>query len=288
MTGKQIDCLGNGFVRLVDVMPRDNADLAICQAARVSYGTGNKTPKEDRDLIRYLMRHRHTSPFEQVEMKFHCKMPIFVARQWVRTRTAKLNERSLRYSEASDEFYIPKVDDVRTQSKTNKQGSDDVVESEIAEVFIEDLKGIAEESYELYEKYIAKGMAKELARIILPLNLMTEWYWKIDCHNLLHFLALRCDSHAQKEIQVYGNAILDLIRPIVPWTIEAWEDYHPLRGAMLLTRLEVEALQDTIYNRHNRLDVFSDGRITGVQIKSDNKRECDEWTSKAAKLGIRI
>lgn len=280
MIGDKIECLGNGFVRLVDVMPRENADLAVTQAARVSYGGGEKSPKEDRDLIRYLMRHRHTSPFEQVVFKFHCKLPIYIARQWIRHRVSSTNEISGRYSEMKDEFHIPGFEEIRSQSKTNKQGSDDVMDSETAMDFVEDLEDTARASYALYEGYIKSGMAKEQARIILPLNLMTEWYWKIDLHNLLHFLALRCDSHAQKEIQVYGNAILDLIQPLVPWTIEAWEDYHPMRGGMLLTRLEIEALRKDVIGNLCPSDIQS------VELETDNKREKSEWLEKLKRLGV--
>lgn len=284
MIGKQVDCLGNGFVRLVDAMPREEGagDAAIVQAARVSYGLGTKIPKEDRDLIRYLLRHRHTTPLEMCEFKFHCKMPIFIARQWIRHRTANVNEISGRYSELPNEFYFPSADNVRTQSKTNKQGTDAPIDAAIAQEFIEDLEDTAKASYALYEGFIESGIAKELARMILPLNLMTEWYWKIDLHNLLHFLSLRCDSHAQREIQVYGNAMLELVKPFVPWTIEAWEDYHPLRNAMLLTAIEIQALQNWI----NDLPLEEINKL--MPIATENKREQNEWKVKAEKLGVKL
>lgn len=276
---RTIKCLDQGHVTLVDVMPRfvpdgQTADYAIVQAARVSYGDGTKTVNEDRGLIRYLMRHSHTTPFEMVEFKFSAKLPIFVARQWIRHRMSSTNEYSGRYSVMKDEFYKPDTENVRQQSKSNKQGGDTQVCQETAKDFLARLDKICLESYQVYEKYIEEGISREQARMILPVNLYTEWYWKIDLHNLFHFLGLRCDSHAQWEIRVFAEAMLALIQPIVPVAVEAWNDYHDHRGAMKLTRLEMDAIRSTLVGtKVNKLD-------------SDNKREQVEWIAKAARMGL--
>ncbi len=199
-----IKCLDKGFVRLVDSMGGDDA---IVQAARVSYGQGTSKVSQDRGLIRYLMRHRHTTPFEMVEFKFHCKMPIFVARQWVRHRTANINEYSLRYSEARDEFYMPDPEHIQFQSALNKQGRMGEVPIELKQKVFDSFKEISERSFAIYSELNEAGVARELARSILPVNLYTEWYWKNDLHNLLHFVGLRSDSHAQYEIRVFSDAM---------------------------------------------------------------------------------
>jgi len=281
-TRRQINCLDHGFVALLDVMPRmvpagHTADQAIVQAARVSYGAGTKKVNEDRGLIRYLLRHRHTTPFEMVEFKFHVAMPIFIARQWIRHRTANVNEYSGRYSVMPDRFYRPTVEQVRKQSKSNRQGGGetfdpaaDVNEKATAEAFVSFL----EESEKLYEKYInltEKGVSRELARIGLPVSLYTEWYWKIDLHNLLRFLSLRMDAHAQEEIQVFARAMFDLIRPMVPVTVEAFGDYE--QGAVHLSKLEIEAMRSLV-------------KGGGGELASDNKREQAEWQAKRAQLGL--
>jgi thymidylate synthase (FAD) len=280
LPAREIKCLDLGFVELVDVMPRlvpedqKTADYAIVQAARVSYGNGTKSVNEDRGLIRYLMRHVHTTPFEMIEFKFHCKMPIFVARQWIRHRTANVNEYSGRYSVMKEEFYYPDEDNLRQQSKTNKQGGDDKIDNLTASEFLNYLHDLCEGSYKRYTDYLDKGIAREQARMILPLNLYTEWYWKIDLHNLFHFLGLRCDTHAQWEIRVFAEAMLSLIQPIVPVAVEAWNDYHDHRGAMKLTKLEMEAINNT----------FAGQKVKG--LSSDNKREQAEWIAKAARMGL--
>lgn len=289
---KTIDCLDYGFVRLVDCMPRlvpdesFTADYAICQAARVSYQNGTKTVNEDKGLIKYLMRHSHTSPFELVTFKLHLKMPIFVARQWIRHRTCSMNEISARYSVMKDEFYIPKLENVRAQSKTNKQGGTDQVEKATADDFVDYLDSLCDETYADYTKYIEDGVSREQARMLLPVNLYTEFYWQMNLHNLLHFIALRSDPHAQWEIRVFSDAILELIKPIVPWTVEAWEDYHPMRGAIKLTRLEVEALKKHIENMGHSIGAMEGNTPDFPEINSDNKREKAEWAEKASKLGI--
>lgn len=287
----QKNCLDHGFVRFVDSMPRivddeavPTADSAIVQAARVSYAAGTKSVNEDRGLIRYLMRHRHSTPFEMIEFKFHCSMPIFIARQWIRHRTANVNEMSGRYSILPDKFYYPSPDGVRAQSKTNKQGTEGQIDSGDATWFCDKLEESSTEAYKQYEAAIDRGVGREQARMLLPVNLYTEWYWKIDLHNLLHFLSLRCDSHAQYEIRVFADAMLEMITPLVPFTVEAWNDYHPYRGAVTLSRLEWAKMQDAIQHlKVNSSPVLSK---YDSSLNSGNKREDAEWQDKVAKLGI--
>ena len=260
----------HGLVALVDVMPRlapvgKTADFAIVQAARVSYGEGTKKVNEDRGLIRYLARHRHTTPFEMVEFKFHHVMPIFIARQWIRHRTANVNEYSARYSVVRDRFYRPDIENVRKQGMANRQGGEDPIDNATAQEFLDYLSKV-ESSYEDYQKLMDKGVSRELARIGLPVNVYTEWYWKIDLHNLFHFLSLRMDAHAQQEIRDYATAMFRLIEPIVPMAAEAFADYN--LGAMHLTRLELESLR------------------TGQPLNTTNKREAAEWDEKRKKLGM--
>jgi thymidylate synthase (FAD) len=220
---KEIKCLDKGFVRLVDYM---GTDSAIVQAARVSYGKGTKSRNQDRELIRYLLRHKHTSPFEMVEFKFHVKLPIFVARQWIRHRTANVNEYSGRYSEMKDEFYIPEIEQIRPQNKTNRQGREtEPLPNEIALSIVDSFEKTQKTLFSEYNKYLEQDLARELARINLPLSNYTEWYWKIDLHNLMHFLRLRLDHHAQYEIRIFAEAIMEIIEPIVPMTVEAFKDY---------------------------------------------------------------
>ncbi len=259
----------HGLVALVDVMPRfvpvgQTADSAIVQAARVSYGEGTRQLSEDRGLIRYLMRHRHTTPLEMVELKFHHVMPIFIARQWIRHRTANVNEYSARYSVVKDRFYRPSLEGVRQQSKTNRQGGEGPADVATAEDFLGYLEQTEKAQYAGYEKALEGGIARELARIALPLSVYTEWYWKIDLHNLFHFLSLRMEAHAQQEIRDYANAMFALIQPLVPIAAEAFLDYR--LHALSLSRLEVEALR------------------TGQPLASDNKREQTEWEDKKKRL----
>jgi thymidylate synthase (FAD) len=261
----------HGFIALVDVMPRlvaadQSADQAVVQAARLSYGLGTKSLSEDRGLNRYLMRHRHTTPFEMVEFKFHVAMPIFVARQWIRHRTANVNEYSGRYSVMQDRFYRPTIDMVRKQSATNRQGGEEAIDAATAEQFLAYLDR-AESLYSEYIQLNEKGVARELARIGLPVNLYTEWYWKCDLHNVLRFLSLRMDAHAQAEIRDYATAMWRLMEPIVPITMEAFRDYE--MESVRLTRLEVEAI-----------------RAGRAQIDSTNKREQAEWEAKRRGLGL--
>ncbi|MFP4528039.1 MAG: FAD-dependent thymidylate synthase [Candidatus Kapaibacterium sp.] len=236
--GREYRCLDKGFVRLIDVM---GDDAAIVQAARVSYGKGTKSVREDRGLIRYLMRHRHTSPFEMVEFKFHVKLPIFVARQWIRHRTANVNEYSGRYSEMRDEFYIPEAGDLRAQSEINRQGrSDDALDSANSENLLKSIKSHQRAAFGHYQDMIDSGLAREVARINLPLSVYTEWYWKIDLHNLLHFLKLRLDAHAQQEIRVYARAIAEMVEAACPIVWEAFKDFS--LGGVSLSRPEQKAI----------------------------------------------
>ena len=239
-----IKCLDKGFVRLVDSMGGDDA---IVQAARVSYGQGTSRVSQDRGLIRYLMRHRHTTPFEMVEFKFHCKMPIFVARQWVRHRTANINEYSLRYSEARDEFYTPDPEHIQFQSAMNKQGRMGDVPAEMKQKVLDYFNEISERSFAMYTELNEAGVARELARAILPVNLYTEWYWKNDLHNLLHFVGLRSDSHAQYEIRVFSDAMAESVKAVAPFAWEAYQDY--VVQGMRFSRIEQSLLEKNLPDR---------------------------------------
>lgn len=226
-----IRVLDQGFVRLVDVMGNDSS---IVQSARVSYGKGTKSVRADQALIFYLMQHKHTTPFEMVEFKFHCRMPIYVARQWIRHRTANVNEISGRYSVMEDRFWVPKPEDFRTQAETNRQGEQDAspLPRAIAEKLLETFKKEQRLLYQNYESYLAAGVAREIARTNLPLSLYTEWYWKIDLHNLLHFLHLRLDAHAQKEIRVFAEAMAHFVKQNNPIAWGAFEE-HGLHASHL-------------------------------------------------------
>ena len=223
----------HGFVRVIDYM---GDDAAICQAARVSYGKGTKSVTNDEGLIRYLMRHWHSTPFEMCEVKFHVKLPVFVARQWIRHRTANVNEYSARYSILDREFYIPAPEHINAQSEVNNQGRGAVLDGAEAARVLEILKADSARCYDNYEAMIAQddqqGLARELARMNLPANIYTQWYWKVDLHNLFHFLRLRADVHAQYEIRVYAETICDLVADWVPFAYRAFADYR-MGGAQL-------------------------------------------------------
>ena len=219
--------LDHGFVRVIDYMGNDTS---IVQAARVSYGEGTKKSRDDKSLIFYLMRHWHSTPFEMCEIKLHVKLPVFVARQWIRHRTANVNEYSARYSILDNEFYIPKSENLASQSSLNNQGRGDVLEGEEAKKVIQILKNDSLRSYKSYEKMLSKenkkGLARELARMNLPTNIYTQWYWKTDLHNLFNFIRLRNDLHAQYEIRVYAEKIAELVKKWVPFAFEAFEQYQ--------------------------------------------------------------
>ncbi|QBX34028.1 FAD-dependent thymidylate synthase [Paracoccus liaowanqingii] len=219
--------LDHGLVRVVDYM---GDDAAICQAARVSYGTGTKSVQNDEGLIRYLMRHWHSTPFEMCEVKFHVKLPVFVARQWIRHRTANVNEYSARYSILDREFYIPAPEQLAAQSAQNNQGRGEVLAGDEAQRVLDLLREDAMRSYDHYEAMLSQdgqqGLARELARMNLPANIYTQWYWKVDLHNLLHFLRLRADAHAQYEIRAYADLMCDITRDWVPAAFNAFRDYR--------------------------------------------------------------
>lgn len=239
---KEIRVLDKGFVRLVDYL---GGDARIVQAARVSYGAGTKTISEDTALIDYLLRNEHTSPFEQVVMTFHIKTPIFVARQWVRHRTARMNEISGRYSVMADEFYVPEPEDVRQQSKSNKQGrSDNPISDTLRQEFLETLQEDQAALYARYEVYIGNDIARELARINLPLSLYTQFYWQIDLHNLFHFLKLRLDGHAQKEIRMYGETLALCAKAVAPLAYSSFEEH--ILNAVKFSATEIKEIMEFI------------------------------------------
>ncbi len=265
-----VEVLDHGFVRLVDVM---GDDKAIVQAARVSYGDGVKTVSEDRGLIRYLMRKRHTSPFEMAEFKFHVKMPIFVARQWARHRTASMNEVSARYSVMKDEFYQP--NEARSQSTKNKQGSE-AGPADLDSWFNGRTSWISEVAFEAYSAFIKAGISRELARVILPLNLYTEFYWKIDLHNLLHFLHLRMDEHAQEEIRVFADAIAGIVKERFPLAWDAFEDY--VLYAHTFSRQEMEIIKRYMGMVGNDPNAWARDLHDLITEGAISKREADEFT----------
>ena len=230
-----IPVLDHGFVRVVDYMGDDGAPV---QAARISYGRGTRKALDDRNLIRYLLRHQHSTPFEMCEIKYHIKLPIFVARQWVRHRTSSLNEISARYSILDNEFYVPSPDDIATQSTTNRQGRSAAFAADEAAIVIDLLRSDATRSYSMYEHLLNDDgtgnpkdpsrdmLARELARMNLTMNCYTQWYWKVNAHNLMNFLRLRADAHAQKEIRVYADVLMDTMRLWMPATHEAFLDFR--------------------------------------------------------------
>ncbi|MEQ8293145.1 MAG: FAD-dependent thymidylate synthase [Roseovarius sp.] len=231
--------LDHGFIRVIDYM---GDDAAICQAARVSYGRGTKSVTNDEGLIRYLMRHWHSTPFEMCEVKLHVKLPVFVARQWIRHRTANVNEYSARYSILDREFYIPAPEHLAAQSVVNNQGRGEALTGEEAQRVLEYLKADSTRAYDHYEEMIGQegqqGLARELARMNLPANIYTQWYWKVDLHNLLHFLRLRADAHAQYEIRVYAEEICKVVADWVPFAYRAFEDYRMGGATLSATALE--------------------------------------------------
>ena len=237
-----IPVLDHGFIRLVDYM---GDDAAIVQAARVSYGAGTKHVQNDEGLIRYLMRHWHSTPFEMCEIKLHVKLPVFVARQWIRHRTANVNEYSARYSILDREFYIPAPDQLAAQSAVNNQGRGDLLDGPEAARVLELLKSDANRAYDHYEAMLStdgqQGLARELARMNLPANIYTQWYWKVDLHNLFHFLRLRADPHAQYEIRVYADAICNVVADWVPLAYNAFADYR--MGGVTLSAKAVDCVR---------------------------------------------
>lgn len=267
--GSPTQVLDHGFVRVVDYMGDESA---IVQAARVSYGKGTKSSSDDRGLIRYMMSHRHTSPFEMCELKLHVKLPIFVARQWIRHRTASVNEYSARYSILDREFYVPEAKDIQLQDTKNKQGRDGDFDPETSAMIQTMLRGGADTAFDLYDtlsKPPSKGglgVARELARIGVPVSTYTQWYWKVDLHNLLHFLKLRVDSHAQFEIRAYAEVIARVVKSWVPNVWEAFEDY--VLYAHTFSRQEMDQIRG-IFARHPNETFWYDEKMSA--------REKDEF-----------
>ena len=290
--GRPIPCLDHGFVYPVDYLGNQES---IVQAARVSYGAGTKKVNEDRGLVRYLMRHRHTTPFEMCELKLHCKMPIFVARQWIRHRMANVNEYSARYSILANEFYIPAVEDLAAQSSSNRQGRGEVLGPADAERIQDRIRDHSQEGYALYELLLnddGEGspvreddpqVARELSRMVLSTNGYTEWYWKVDLHNLLHFLGLRMDPHAQYEIRIYAEAICEIVEAWVPWVWEAFVDYE--LEARRFTRLELEVIKRAIELEGLHIP-RNELRDLCTEVGLTNTREQDELGGALERLGI--
>ena len=273
-----IPVLDHGFIRVIDYM---GDDAAVVQAARVSYGKGTKKVNEDRGLIQYLMRHRHTTPFEMCEIKYHVKLPIFVARQWIRHRTANVNEYSARYSILDNEFYIPNPEQLAAQSTSNRQGRGDILTGAEAQRVLELLREDAARAYRGYVEMLnedesgaaidpeRQGLARELARMNLSLNFYTQWYWKTDLHNLLNFLSLRADAHAQYEIRVYAEAMIGTVERWVPMTAEAFHQYR--LGGVQLSARGLDVVKRLIA-----------GEAVTQQASGMTKRE---WTELMATLG---
>ena len=285
---KKFPVLNDGFVCLVDVMGDDSA---VVQAARVSYGVGTKKVSDDRTLIRYLLRHRHTTPFEMAEIKILVRVPMDCWRQWIRHRTANVNEYSTRYSEAIDSTQETEPTAWRSQATQNRQGSDDALPADVGRQLTDQEHKIQEESRQVYEARLKAGVAREQARKDLPLSTYTEAYWKIDLHNLLHFLALRMDSHAQEEIRLYAKTIgYEIIRPLFPVVWEAFEDYRV--GGSTLSRLETGVIQRLISQgaATKTAPPYSEADFLAVQDVSwrelTRSRERDECREKLIGLGL--
>jgi thymidylate synthase (FAD) len=268
---REYPVLDKGFVRLVDYL---GGDERVVQSARVSYGSGTKSYREDAGLIDYLLRNSHTSPFEQVVFTFHIKLPIFVARQWIRHRTARLNEISGRYSVMKDDFYVPAPEDIALQSTDNKQGrSAEALDSASAEKVRSALAGGQSSAYTAYSSLVDEGIARELARINLPLSLYTEWYWQIDLHNLFHFLKLRLDAHAQKEIRLYAKVLFEIAGKVAPRCCESFKR-HKLEGvvfsgdemAELRKRLGGKAADESGSLEGKNLERFEEKLKSGRQL----------------------
>jgi thymidylate synthase (FAD) len=286
--GVKFPVLDHGFVRICDWMGTDDD---IEQAARVSYQKGTRKLSETEGLLRYLMRHRHSTPFECCVVKFEVKLPIFVERQWARTRTASWNEVSARYSELPEEYYVPENDAVRTQSKTNKQGGEETVDHATAEAMRIVTKEAAKYEFEIYQKRLGQGIARELARINLPLGTYTHKIWSINLHNLLHFLSLRMDAHAQWEIRQYANIIgNEIIAKLYPITWKAFCDYR--LNAMQLTALDIQVIQKIAGEKHNpdwptipwQVGYHELSEI--MESVTTNKREQEECLAKLKRLGL--
>ena len=254
---KSFKALDHGFVRVIDYMGNDSS---IVQAARVSYGKGTKQLNQDKSLINYLLSHRHSTPFEMNEIKFHVKLPIFVARQWIRHRTANVNEYSARYSILDNEFYIPNPKELKPQSKTNNQGRSGDLDENEKKMYMKVLIENSKDSFEKYNFLLnqdddevnqkRQGLTRELSRIVLPLNSYTQWYWKIDLHNFMHFLALRFDEHAQYEIRVYAEIMMNIMKKWVPLTYEAFLKNR--LDSLVLSSEAIEFIKNKLHGKSNK------------------------------------
>jgi len=263
---REFPVLDKGFIRLVDYL---GSDKRIAQAARVSYGEGTKTIRQDRGLIDYLLRNEHTSPFEQVIYTFHLKMPLFVARQWLRHRTARLNEISGRYSIMPDEFYVPGMEDIAEQSPDNRQGrKTEAMPIERAESVREVIEGVQNHAYKGYQELLDSGTARELARVVLPLSLYTEMYWQIDLHNLFHLLRLRLDTHAQKEIRAYAKVMRDLATTVCPIAFESFNQH--IEGSVRFSHDEMTALKKLLRDGNHGLEGKKAERL---EMKIDENKQ---------------
>lgn len=274
--GLQLPVLDHGFIRVIDYMGDDHA---IDEAARLSYGAGTKRKNEAKGLINYLMGHRHTSPFEMCELKIHVKLPIFVMRQWIRHRMANVNEYSARYSVLANEFYLPQLEDLQPQSASNKQGRDGKLDAESAVRVRDMLQAHSMHSYSLYEVLITDGidLARELARMSLPVNFYTEMYWKIDLHNLFHFLMLRADPHAQKEIRVYAELLEDIVKGWVPYAFDAYSVYR--KGAVSFSAHEAQIMRYAL-NSANEEELDPE-----IKPQWADQLSMREWKAFVSKIG---
>lgn len=272
--GRYIRCLDHGFVILRDYMGNEQS---IVESARISYGKGTRSVNEDKSLLRYLLRHRHTTPFEMCEIKVHMKLPIFVARQLIRHRTANVNEMSARYSVLDNEFYVPAPEQLAAQSTTNKQGRGEILDAEQAEWVLRAIKNESAGNYQAYKCFLNEdkdeedpypGLARELSRMALSLNFYTQWVWKIDLHNLMHFLTLRLDEHAQYEIRVYAQALRTLVQAWVPNVYDAFVDY--VLGAHTFSRQEMHVIRQFISEfplAQKEIEAYIDNRLIGTSAR---------------------
>jgi thymidylate synthase (FAD) len=284
--GEALPVLDDGFVRVVDYMGDDGS---IVQAARVSYGKGTKKVSEDRGLIRYLLRHRHTTPFEMCEIKLHIRVPMDCWRQWIRHRTANVNEYSTRYSIAIDQAQATAPGEWRQQAASNRQGSDGYADAELGAHLTERERQLQDLAREVYNERLEKGIAREQARKDLPLSTYTEAYWKVDLHNLLHFLALRMDMHAQEEIRAYANVIGEQI--VSKWVPVAWEAYQDFRmGGTFLTRLDREVMELITRGDHEAAIAKAEslGMLSRGEKGLKRNRERSELESKLQQFGLPV
>ena len=281
--GGYFPVLDHGFVSLVDYM---GSDEDVERAARVSYGFGTRKVSQTRGLVRYLRRHRHTTPSEMVEFKFHCAMPMFVARQWIRHRTASVNELSARYSLMPLLFYTPRQDQFELQSRSNKQGREGGASQEVYQEAVRRWEKLRADAGGTYSWMLEEDVARELARIDLPVSTYTQWYWKIDLHNLLHFLSLRVDSRAQWEIQQFGRVIAGMIKRVAPLSYEAWVDYD--LGSEPLTRVERHLISSLLEGNEDGLQALDGAKVTADEMKAAglSSREITELMEKLSAPSI--